>query len=197
MKLQETKQFLDFMLANGFNPENYNEILELMQSVPESLSQYLKNYKQFLLSHKVNYHELLNYEIKGAKGYLNGLNEFFIPSTVEANEYFYSQYRKKAPNKRHGYSYPNIADIDVIIGYHNFDAESLTQLKFLLAYPRTCDYYIGCRINKNDLQKAKKINMYEKLLKTINYNNVKQHEIVHDLVSSDNEEYYMIKTKTR
>ena len=57
--------FLDYLIANGFQSQNYKNILELIQSVPNSISKYLKDYRQFLLAEKIDYSELVSYKIKG------------------------------------------------------------------------------------------------------------------------------------
>lgn len=63
--------FWGFINAYGFNPNNYSNNLELIQSVPNSISQYLKDYKHFLLSENVRYEDLETYGIKGAHGYID------------------------------------------------------------------------------------------------------------------------------
>lgn len=42
MNNNDSKLFYDFIRSNGFNPENYYQTLELVQSVPNSMSQYLR-----------------------------------------------------------------------------------------------------------------------------------------------------------
>ena len=58
------------MISEGFNPNNYEKILELLQSAPLSLSKDLTKYNPYLLSDKVVYSELDEYGINGAYGYL-------------------------------------------------------------------------------------------------------------------------------
>ena len=83
MNNNDSKLFYDFIRSNGFNPENYYQTLELVQSVPNSMSQYLREYKQFLLSRKVTYSELEEYDIKGALGYLEADATITVPKTLE------------------------------------------------------------------------------------------------------------------
>lgn len=63
-------------------------MLELNNSVPESLSKYLRDFSQFLLSEKVEYCELDEYGIKGASGHLTFQSGIFIPKSLEADSYF-------------------------------------------------------------------------------------------------------------
>ena len=50
--------FLQYIEAYGFNPSNYMTIWELVQSAKGSMSQFLREYNQYLLSRKVNYNDL-------------------------------------------------------------------------------------------------------------------------------------------
>lgn len=85
---ENTRIFLDFLIDNGFNPENYRNILEIIQSVPNSVSKYLKNYPQFLLSEKVDYSELISHQLKGANGYIDKNGRIIVPKTEEGDKYF-------------------------------------------------------------------------------------------------------------
>ena len=78
----DAKLLLEYMILNGFSPRSYHNILELNQTVNNSLSKYLKEYKQFLLSTKVNYQELLEHNIKGARGYLDRNDGIVIPKSI-------------------------------------------------------------------------------------------------------------------
>ncbi len=43
---------LKYMISEGYNPNNYERILELLQSTPLSLSKNLTEYNPYLLSKK-------------------------------------------------------------------------------------------------------------------------------------------------
>ena len=70
MEKKDSLLMLKYMISEGFNPNNYERILELLQSAPLSLSRNLKEYNPYLLSRKVLYSELDDYGIDGAYGYL-------------------------------------------------------------------------------------------------------------------------------
>ena len=68
---KESYLFLKYLLEEGkFNPSNYEGILELGQSAPNSLSRCLRDFNQYLLSKKVIYEELDSLGLNGAYGYL-------------------------------------------------------------------------------------------------------------------------------
>ena len=53
--LNSSKQFLQYLESQKFNPEFYEKILELNQGVDTSISSLLKGDNQFLLSTKVDF----------------------------------------------------------------------------------------------------------------------------------------------
>lgn len=63
--------FLQYIQAYGFDPDNYLYMLELFQSAKGSISQFLKPYRQYLLSRRVEYDELDQLGIDGAYGYFH------------------------------------------------------------------------------------------------------------------------------
>ena len=63
--------FLQYIQAYGFDPDNYLYMLELFQSAKGSISQFLKPYRQYLLSRRVEYDELNQLGIDGAYGYFH------------------------------------------------------------------------------------------------------------------------------
>ena len=50
MEKKDSLLMLKYMISEGFNPNNYERILELLQSAPLSLSKNLKEYNPYLLS---------------------------------------------------------------------------------------------------------------------------------------------------
>ena len=60
-----------FKEEGRFRPYYSDGLLELGQSAYNSLSRYLNEYNQYLLSEKVNYDELNELNINGAFGYLD------------------------------------------------------------------------------------------------------------------------------
>lgn len=104
-----SKLFLDYIKTYGFNPDNYLNILELFQSAPCSISQFLEGHRQYLLSTRVKYPELEQVGIDGAYGYVDEAG-VFIPKAR-----FLSPYGKKIYQK-HGNDVISLDDFDVVIG---------------------------------------------------------------------------------
>ena len=97
---KESYLFLKYLLEEGkFNPNNYEGILELGQSVPNSLSKYLRDFNQYLLSKKVVYEELDSLGLNGAYGYLE--QGIFVPKSLENDKHFIED-APKVPYIRHG-----------------------------------------------------------------------------------------------
>lgn len=108
-KMINAQLFKEYIESEGFNPERYNQMLELNQDVIGSISIYLNNYQQFLLSTKVNYNELQSAGIYGANGFVEK-NGIFVPKTLQADDHFFGGYLPKVPYKRHWYHYPKIGE---------------------------------------------------------------------------------------
>lgn len=114
--------FLEFIKSYGFDPSKYNNILELYQGPKTSMSQYLKDYKQFLLSDKTNEKELDNIGINGAYGYIE-MNTIVIPNSE--------------------IKVPSLTDFDVIISNGVLPSMSYLQLT-------DQDKFIGLCVSDND-----------------------------------------------
>lgn len=108
-KLINAYLFKEYIESEGFNPERYNQLLELNQDVLGSVSALLKDYQQFLLSTKVNYNELQSIGIYGAKGFVKK-DGIYVPKSLEADDHFFGGYLPKVPYKRHWYAYPKIGE---------------------------------------------------------------------------------------
>lgn len=182
--------FWGFINAYGFNPNNYSNNLELIQSVPNSVSQYLKNYKHFLLSEKVRYEDLETYGIKGACGYLDKNEGIVIPKSIEADEYF-RNHQGKVPSKQiPRYTYPSITNFDSIVSYYDWTSitrvEQLNQITKSVYFPFN-DGYLGFITNKNDKNLLEKESVISEILEVINNGwSKEQYQLVHDTVSNKN-----------
>ena len=124
--------FLEFIKSYGFDPSKYNNILELYQSPQTSMSQYLKYYKQFLLSDKIKEKELDRIGINGAYGYID-MNTIVMPN----NEI----------------KVPLLNDFDVIIS--NGVLPSMSYLQ-----STTQDKFIGLCVSDNDPELQYKLNSF-------------------------------------
>ena len=113
MEKKDSLLMLKYMISEGFNPNNYERILELLQSAPLSLSKNLKEYNPYLLSRKVLYSELDDYGIDGAYGYLEN-NEIVVPKTIENdNRFLYSPVKRLY--QQHSYGTPLIDEFGAVI----------------------------------------------------------------------------------
>lgn len=191
MNNNDSKLFYDFIRSNGFNPENYYQTLELVQSVPNSMSQYLREYKQFLLSRKVTYSELEEYDIKGALGYLEADATITVPKTLEADDYF-RYHRPKLPYTPHGYIYPNISEFDTgVVFVDEFSRNEVSEIIRLSCEKKFPNMFIGFVADKNDRELSVKEHSLQRLSDTFYYN------IVHDTDSEKGKEFYLMKRKNK
>lgn len=149
------------------------------------MSKYLKNCKQFLLSHQVSYQELKDYQIKGANGCLSDIYNkgIVIPRSKTVNTYF-----------NQGHSYPNISDFGAIIALHNWNESDLKQINATLCYPEK-DHYLGFMTDKNDETLNIKLEIYRTLLDRLNTITQKKHKIVHETIQNGEKQLYLIKRK--
>ena len=133
--------FLDYIKSFGFKEENYKKILELFSSPEESIGQFLKKEKVFLLSDKVNIDSLLKMNMKGANGSVNvDLDKgIFIPKSIE-NDKILLRGKTLSQFNKVPYDVPSINEFDVIIG--NGYIKNIKDTALL-----NIDKYIGCCIN--------------------------------------------------
>lgn len=197
---ENTRIFLDFLIDNGFNPENYRNILEIIQSVPNSVSKYLKNYPQFLLSEKVDYSELISYQIKGANGYIEKNGRIIVPKTEEGDKYFkdLAKNLKLYCNKKIPYYYPIISEFDSLIAYYDLNREQQISINQIVnaTIPLIEDKYIGFIADTNSQEKiTKNIAIFSILLEVIKSNSRQDYTMIHDTINSQGKELYLIKRK--
>lgn len=197
-----TRIFLDFLIDNGFNPENYKNILEIIQSVPNSLSKYLKYYPQFLLSEKVDYSELISHQIKGANGYIDKKGGIVVPKTEEGDKYFkdLALQLKLYCQKKIPYYYPIISEFDSLIAYYDLNKEQQISIDQIVnaTIPLIEDKYIGFIADtKNQEQITKNLEIFSILLEVIKSNSRQDYTMIHDTVSSQEKELYLIKRKKK
>lgn len=197
-----TRIFLDFLIDNGFNPENYKNILEIIQSVPNSLSKYLKYYPQFLLSEKVDYSELISHQIKGANGYIDKKGGIVVPKTEEGDKYFkdLALQLKLYCQKKIPYYYPIISEFDSLIAYYDLNKEQQISIDQIVnaTIPPIEDKYIGFIADtKNQEQITKNLEIFSILLEVIKSNSRQDYTMIHDTVSSQEKELYLIKRKKK
>lgn len=183
---KNTMYFYQYLKDNGLTPDNYKNVLELGQSVPESISRYLmdEDCNQYLLSEKVYYTELLEYKIKGARGWLNN-NNMFIPKSIMADEYFNYNNLSIRENIFDDYDIPSINSFDVIVcmGISN----DMSQTIYL-----NQDKYFGLCYDKNDM--SQRITHIYRLYETLR-NQLNGYELITDTDSSSDKEFILLKRK--
>lgn len=106
-----SKLFLDYISSFGFNPNNYENIIEVNGKGDQSISQFLKEYNQFLISKKTIDNDLRKLNIKGANGYINKLG--IVIQDDNKDKLLYNPSR--GIHQVHLKGYPVITDNDVII----------------------------------------------------------------------------------
>ena len=179
MEKDNTLLFFDFLRTNGFNPNNYEGVLELLQPAKYSFSKYLIYFKHFLLSEKVRYDDLYIYGVNGGKGYINenGIKLIENPN-IKLNQ---------NNNK------PSINEFGSIICYHEeFDME-IKRICNMFKYPQ--DKFFGFIADKKDETLKTKLSIYKNLLKCISSCENKEYEIIHDSIISYDKEFYLVKRK--
>lgn len=185
--------FYEFMRANGYKPEDYYN-LELNRPVSNSISKNMSEYKQFLLSRKVEYEDLEKYGIKGAKGCVEERGEILVPKSLLADRYFRMN-NPMVPYARHGYGYPDLSEFNSIISYHNWDDHAMSQFGQVQSVlsNKNLVYYIGFITDKDDLSIENKIKIFNILLNLINDCSIHEHKMIKDTL--DDKEFYLIKKK--
>lgn len=183
---------LEYMVSEGFNPNNYERILELFQSAPDSISKYLAKYNQYLLSKKVLYCQLEDYGIDGAYGYLTEKG-IYVPKTLDNDKHFLEE-APKVPYKRHSYSYPSVEEFEVAIFLEN------------LVIPRTIDTtiycskliqdkYFGFVVDNSDNTKTN-IELIKRCFNIVKRNSMDDsYELAHETLRQEDKQIYLIKKK--
>ena len=175
-----------FKEEGRFRPYYSDGLLELGQSAYNSLSRYLNEYNQYLLSEKVNYDELNELHINGAFGYLDSCGICVPKSFYNDNHFIHNA--PKAPYIRHGYNVPTINEFDTII------CSGISEdLKFVRNF--THDIFVGYCVDLKDSDKLKKYrDFYNNLIKLYNFYSNNSIMFI-DIDSANSKEYCLIKNK--
>lgn len=163
---------LKHMESEGFDSNNYEKVLELQQTVPQSISKFLDN--QYLLSDKVDYEELELHMMEGANGYITQ-NGIIIPKIIN-NE------------KVNINNCPSIDKFGIIIFYENF-INSLVIKNMITSFSFDKDAFFGFILDKSEKRKNKEMQL---TLKKIN-NFFDKCKVSHDSISRYDKEVYLIK----
>ena len=188
--------FLQYIESQGFKCNDYQRILELFQSANNSLSKYLTEYNQYLLSKTVDYRKLDEIGIQGAYGYLDDFGGILIPKCFKNDERFLYDGIKR-PYKKHSYGAPTIDEFDTIIGRipSDFNAEINQQLFASLIHNFERGQYFGLCLNTDNINDSKQlISFYQGLVEQINSRfgeNIYKFE--HDSIQNKGKELCLIK----
>ncbi len=177
--------FLEYIESKGFDPNNYNYILELVQSAPGSMSQFLSGYQQYLLSRLISYPELDELGIDGAFGYVEE-NGICVPKMLRNDDRFLYTPSKKI--KKHGYGCPTIDQFDVFIA--NGVCPYLPNVANF-----SQDKFLGFCMDKNDENLLDSISFYENLLRELEKKSRDSYVLEHDTDTYRDKELYVLRKK--
>lgn len=182
--------YSSFLESNGINVGNYRQILELNQGVLGSVSLFLENYKQFLLSEDLNYGQLHAFDLNGGKGNLTE-EGIFIPKSLESDEHFlYGGYMPKVPYTRHSYEYPKLTD-----SYSEYDmviSKGLSSYDNLnLIFKLGLDFVLGDTLDRNSPKYKEKRKLLIRLLELYNERTSNQGKMIFDTLGD--KEYILLK----
>ena len=179
--------FLKYMLENGFAPNEDSNILELFQSANGSMSQYLKECRQYLLSRRVLYPELDEVGIDGAYGYFER-GEIVVPKTLGNDARFL--YGQRLLYRKHGYGAPTINEFDTMIG--NGYSESMYDLASF-----TGDKYLGVCKDSTDADLQLALERYKTFCAIINSVGKAKYEYIEDTIGERGKTLCLVKKKDK
>ena len=184
--------FLKYIEEYGFNPNNYYNILELFQPARGSMSQFLRQYKQYLLSRQVKYDELDEVGINGAYGYLDSTG-IVVPKTLENDCRFFNPV--KSLYKKHSYGTPSIYDFSVIIANEVVTPNLILHNDIGSPFYFPIDKYLGFCMNDTDENLAAALEGHKTLVNWINYQSSDKYTFEHDTLSSEGKHLCLIRKK--
>ncbi len=183
---------LDYMVSEGFNPSNYERVLELSQSAPNSISKDLVHFcNQYLLSKEVRYPELEAYGIDGAFGYVEN-NNICVPHSKYNDNHFLHTAGNRLYQK-HNYGIPSMDEFGAIISYEDRigDGNFASVLTNTLGME---EKFFGFIKQKESYTKNEKF-FIERCVGIMNQKSPYTYVLAHDIISEKNKEVYLIKRK--
>lgn len=185
MEKKDSLLMLKYMVSEGFNPNNYERILELLQSAPLSLSKNLKEYNPYLLSKKVVYSELDDYGIDGAYGYLEN-SEIVVPKTIENdNRFLYSP-------EKNSYGTPSIDEFGAVIFLQDSLEENSDKIynavKNSINFKNLYFGFITEMYPKVDYGDQRLVYAFHQLM-----NQLDRYKLSYETISEENKKLYLIK----
>lgn len=192
MEKKDSLLMLKYMISEGFNPNNYERILELLQSAPLSLSKNLTDYNPYLLSDKVVYSELDECGIDGAYGYLKN-SEIMVPKSLyNDNHFLYSS--EKRLYQKHSYGTPSIDEFQTVIFLEDSLEEKSNEIynaiKNSLNFKSLYFGFITEMHPKINYGDQRLVYMFHKLM-----NQSGSYKLSYATISEENKKLYLIKKK--
>lgn len=192
MEKKDSLLMLKYMISEGFNPNNYERILELLQSAPLSLSKNLTEYNPYLLSDKVVYSELDEYGIDGAYGYLED-SEILVPKSIyNDNHFLYSPVKRLYP--KHSYSAPTIDEFGTVIFLEDTLEEKTNEIynaiKNSLNFKDLYFGFITEMYPQIDYGDQRLVYVFHQLM-----NQSDGYKLSYETISEENKKLYLIKKK--
>ncbi len=190
MEKKDSLLMLKYMISEGFNPNNYERILELLQSAPLSLSRNLKEYNPYLLSKKVLYSELDDYGIDGAYGYLEN-SEIVVPKTIENdNRFLYSPVKRLY--QQHSYGTPLIDEFGAVVFLQDSLEENSDKIynavKNSINFKNLYFGFITEMYPKIDHGDQRLVYVFHQLM-----NQLDEYKLSYETISEENKKLYLIK----
>lgn len=190
MEKKDSLLMLKYMISEGFNPNNYERILELLQSAPLSLSKNLKEYNPYLLSKKVLYSELDDYGIDGAYGYLEN-SEIVVPKTIENDNRFLYRPVKRLYQK-HSYGTPLIDEFGAVVFLQDSLEENSNKIynavKNSINFKNLYFGFITEMYPKIDHGDQRLVYVFHQLM-----NQLDGYKLSYETISEENKKLYLIK----
>jgi hypothetical protein len=175
--------FLEYLMANGFDNQDVRNILEVGNSVENSVSIVLptNRYDQLLLSTKVEPSMLERYKINGVKGYIFRGEMYHL-----INNHDFPREEDKITDGL------NIKDFDTLLsmGFGNEHRHAMYSLKMIRKFIGQCVAY------DNNRTKRYYDGLYQSECQYMDEECGEKHILVTDVDSTKNVDYYLIKKKS-
>ena len=190
-KLLQLHSLLYLIEEGKYNPDDYPQNIEIINSIPDSFTLSMEKDNLFLFSDNVVRYDLRKFQINALKGEIlpNGkLSLITVP-----NQFRDELYDRKKLIEKFLKGYPDINKNASIIGYHNWTTSSYDQMMTIIKN-RSQDYYLVFAIDKDDKLYNNKIYTVESFCKRIEEDNP-NYQTTHDTLKHN--DYYLLKKKVK
>ncbi len=183
-KMLQLHSLLYLIEEGKYNPDDYPQNIEIINSIPNSFTLSMEKDNLFLFSKNVVRTDLRKYQINALKGEIlpNGkLSLISVPNQLRDE-----LYDRKQLIEKYLKGYPEINKNASIIGYHNWTNDSYEQMISVLNN-KSQDYYLLFAIAKDDPSYTQKIYKAESFCNRVENEDSNYHTI-HDTLK--NNDYY-------